>query len=276
MGYARPSMAKRQNPPTPPTEASGSNESRRRSFDLLWGSGARPSRGPKPALSVAAVIRAAIKIADTESLSTLTMTRVATELDVTTMALYRYVPGKDELVDLMIDSAMGQPPQPGGQDWRTEIAQWARASLGMFHVRPWLLESVMRRAPIGPNWLAWLNAALRALSDSGLAPGEMIPAVLLIDGHVRSAAQVDLGTTATALWAENFFRALQMTGGDPRYAALAHVASTGGFGPSAQTPFEFGLQRLLDGIESWVRARSPKSSRTTPASPNRSPARKRR
>ena len=59
------------------------------SFGLLWGPTERPRRGPKPGLSLEAIVEAAIQIADTEGLVALTMSRVATQLGVTTMALYR-------------------------------------------------------------------------------------------------------------------------------------------------------------------------------------------
>jgi AcrR family transcriptional regulator len=256
------SMAKRPRTPRPVKNKNNSGKHREQSFNLMWGLRERPSRGPKPELSLDAIIRAAIGIVDTESLSALTMNRVATELDVTTMALYRHVPGKDELIDLMIDVALGTPPDPGGRDWRTEIVGWARASLGLFQARPWLLESVMRRAPIGPNWVAWLDAALQALSDSGLTAREMVPTVLLIDGHVRSAAQISLGATGTGEWAENFGRMLQRVSVDPRYAALASVAGGGGFAQSGQSSFEFGLQRILDGVESFMRTPASRRSRS--------------
>jgi AcrR family transcriptional regulator len=226
-----------------------------RSFDLLWGGRERPSRGPKPELSLDAVVQGAMRVADAQGLEALSMARVAAALGVTTMALYRYVPAKTQLVDLMIDSALGAPPAPEGRDWRSEISLWAGASLARLHARPWLLESVMRRAPIGPNWLAWLNAALRALSESGLAESEMMAAVMLIDGHVRATAQLSLGPAATQRWPWDFRRALDMTRSDPRYAALARVADAGGFSAPAEDPFEFGLQRLLDGIEAHVRKR---------------------
>jgi AcrR family transcriptional regulator len=228
---------------------------RRSSFELLWGSRDKGSRGPKPALSLDAVIRAAIEVVDAEGLAALTMARVAADLDVTTMALYRYLPGKNELMELMSDSAMGLPPDKGGGEWRFEVARWARASLAMFLEQPWLLEMIARRTTVGPNWLAWLNAALDALSDSGLPAKEMIPAVLLIDSHVRSTAQLRTGAPATPQWAENFGRVLQSVHGNARYATLTRLVMSEGFGAPGEDgpiPFEFGLQRILDGIESFV------------------------
>lgn len=55
-------------------------------------------------------MRAAIQAVDAEALGALTMTRVATHLDVTTMALYRHVPGKNEHIELISDRAFGLPP----------------------------------------------------------------------------------------------------------------------------------------------------------------------
>ena len=74
-----------------------------RSVELLWGQPERPNRGPKPGLSVERIVRVAIEIADAEGLPAVSMQRVASEFGFTTMSLYRYVPGKNELIDLMIE-----------------------------------------------------------------------------------------------------------------------------------------------------------------------------
>lgn len=239
---------KRSRPAPAARESSGGGEENR-SLALLWGARERPPRGPKPTLSLDAVVSAAIDVIDAEGLSALTMTRVAERLDVTTMAIYRYVPGKNELIDLATDAALGPPPTPGDGSWRIEIARWARASLARLEERPWRLESGQHRVPIGPNWLGWLDAALGALAESGLAPTEMINAVMLVDGHVRATAQLSAGAATTQRWAQDFRRVLESALGDARYPALTRVAEEGGFSrPADETPFDFGLERLLDGI----------------------------
>ena len=225
---------------------------RKRSFDLLWGAPGRPARGPRPELSLDAIVAAAIEVADREGLGALSMARVAASLGASTMALYRYIPGKAELIDLMIDSALGPAPSPVGGDWRAEVAHWATLSLGLFLKRPWLLEAIMRFAPIGPNWLAWFDAALGALSPSGLSPQEIVSAMLMIDGHVRSSAQVMVGVTSTEAWGRNFGEVLTLALSDPRYARLAGLAQAGGFDPGGEAPFDFGLRRIFEGIEAHV------------------------
>ena len=77
----------------------------------------------------------------------------------------------------------------------------------------------------------------------------MINAVMLVDGHVRATAQLSAGAAATQRWAQDFGRVLESALGDARYPGLTRVAEAGGFSrPADETPFEFGLERLLDGI----------------------------
>lgn len=90
---------------------------------LLWGARPQPTRGPKPALSLERIAQAAVQVADADGLAAVSMQRVATELGVTKMALYRYVPGKAELIALMVDTAAGQPPllDRGAGGWRAQL-----------------------------------------------------------------------------------------------------------------------------------------------------------
>jgi AcrR family transcriptional regulator len=233
---------------------------------LLWGGLVRPSRGPKPALTLDAVVDAAIAVADRHGLPALTMHRVAAALDVSTMALYRHVPGKEELIDVMVDRALGPAPRPDASDWRAGIVQWARASLAVLQRHPWLLESIVARVAIGPAWLGWIETALKTLAPLGLTAREQIAVVVLVDGHVRAVAQTSLGATASPEWAASFNEVLQQIRGDGRYAALAGAAASGGFGAPAKgepSAFEFGLQRILDGVEAFSRGRSRTRRRST-------------
>lgn len=244
-----------------------------RSIELLWGAGERPGRGPKPGLSVDRVVRAAIEIADTEGLAALSMRRVAESLGFTTMSLYRYVPGKAELVDLMLDTVVGKPSaaRPAAADWRVELAQWARAHLAIFHRHPWALQVVVASPPMGPNNLAWFEAGLRALSATTLTEVEMIYAVLLVNNYVRGAAQVAVGPAQaekytginTQEWGDVYGRFLEQVVDASRYPTLARLVSSGAFAaPDEQSEqasdedFEFGLDRVLDGIEALVRSRA--------------------
>ncbi|GFJ93720.1 TetR/AcrR family transcriptional regulator [Phytohabitans rumicis] len=98
-------------------------EQLRRTIDLLWGEWARPARGPKPSLTLDRIVDAAIALADREGIDALSMRRVAAELGAGTMSLYRHVPGKAELLALMLDKVSDpgrRPPAwqvPAGEPW---------------------------------------------------------------------------------------------------------------------------------------------------------------
>src|SRR5712691_3973914 len=99
-----------------------------RSLELLWGTRERPSRGPKPGLTLEKIVRAAIEVADAEGLAALSMRRVADQLGFTTMALYRHVPGKADLLDVMLDTVAGErtPLDDVAGGWRAKLESAAR------------------------------------------------------------------------------------------------------------------------------------------------------
>src|SRR6185369_13421325 len=89
---------------------------------LAWGLKERPGKGPRPGLSLDRIVAAGVKVAAAEGLGAVSMSRVASELGAATMSLYRYVPAKHELLDLMVDAAMGAPPEPDpALGWRAGL-----------------------------------------------------------------------------------------------------------------------------------------------------------
>jgi hypothetical protein len=128
----------------------------------------------------------------------------------------------------------------------------------VLHRHPWLLESTTRRVPIGPKWMGWLESALQALARQDLTAKEMMAVVILVDGHVRATAQTSLGITGEDQWAAQFRHVLELTADDARFPALRRVVTRGGFAGSRdpRKQFEFGLQRVLDGVEVFVRTRA--------------------
>ena len=91
-------------------------------------------------------------IADAEGLDALSMRRVAADLGVAPMSLYRHVPGKDELVALMVERALGEPPAcRTGQDWRDALAGLGPAAAATDTCRhPWCAPGDRRAAPGRP------------------------------------------------------------------------------------------------------------------------------
>jgi AcrR family transcriptional regulator len=102
-------------------------------------------------------VAAAIAVADTDGLAGLSMRAVAERLGVTAMALYTYVPGKDELVDLMYDGAHAELPARYdlGQGWRAAVTSWATHLVGFYVRHPWTLQVSFARPVLGPTSRPW-------------------------------------------------------------------------------------------------------------------------
>jgi AcrR family transcriptional regulator len=220
--------------------------------ELLWGRQQAPSRGPKPAVTLADIAEAAIRIADAEGLDAVSMQRVAGELPVTKMALYRYVPGKTELVAVMSDLAIGAPPEYDDLPWRPALKTWALDLYAAFAKHPWLLQSTIGRRLLGPNELAWTECGIKALSDSGLSGGEQFDSILVLVSHVRNLAQQTITTGVTEDDITQALAEILSTEADRFPSLVAAMQSTAG---GENQGLEFGLDRILDGLELLINAR---------------------
>ncbi|MEU9034056.1 TetR/AcrR family transcriptional regulator [Streptomyces sp. NPDC048352] len=233
----------------------GSQGGAKASFALLWGEQGQPSRGPKPSLTADRIAGAAIRIADEEGLDAVSLARIAKEFDVTAMALYRYVPGKAELVDLMVDLAIGPPVPvadiPGG--WRPQLTEWARQCSAVYRRHPWILAATgMRRQIMGPHQLGWLDTALAALAGTGLSAAQRHETFLLLVGHIRNIAQqtADHDEAESEEWARLTADVVKRHA--DRFPALTSAVAEGAFVPRGGDPLDFGLQRILDGVASLL------------------------
>jgi AcrR family transcriptional regulator len=224
-------------------------------FDLLWTNGRGLKRGPKPKLTREAVVDAAIALADREGLGAVTMQRLAGALNSKPMTLYRHVPSKDVMVELMWDAAFGTPPAAQGGDWREGLSAWAAESFATLERHPWMIELVGSIRSVGPVWTAWLETGLAAMRDLPLSAGEKLSVLTLIDCHLRSAAILRFGVKASPEWAENFGRMLERVSDDDGFPALGRLVQGGDLsrpGMSMDEMFDFGLDRILDGIAAFA------------------------
>lgn len=242
---------------------------------LLWDGPVRPSRGPKPSLSREEFIRAAIAIADADGLGAVTMQGVSAPLGCTPMAIYRYFPNKDALIDAIVDAAMGTPPARTGprKPWRAEVREWAYAKRAMLTSRPWLAELPFVAAPHGPNWLSWHEAFLQAIAECGLSPEDMMDMLSVVDGYVRGNSDTAISLARARArgisfeeWAAAVGRDLARAIGDDRYPMLSAIlgSASGGLEQGGSLPakagrprtieecFDFGLERVLDGMEKYI------------------------
>jgi len=228
--------------------------------NLTWERKPPPTRGPQPALTTTQIARIAIQVADAEGLEAVTMQRVAREVGVTTMALYRYFPGKADLLDLMIDSVsdsatnFGRPSAP----WTTRLKRWATRCRAIYRDHPWFLQATSaRRSVMGPNELSWMEAALDILAESGLAPRDRHPAFLAIIGHVRGDAtfqQIRKYNESPETWVRDLVRALKSQ--PHRFPSSLAALDSGAFSKGSARAFDFGLDCILEGIRARVAQRT--------------------
>ena len=257
--------------PSPGMDAEGL----KKRSELLWDDQLRPSRGPRPTLSRADVVQAAISIAAAEGLAALTMHAVAKRLGFTTMALYRYFPNKDALIDASVDAGMGSPPAREGprEGWRQEVKHWAYAKRAMLTSQPWLAELPFVAAPHGPNWLSWHEAFLRTIADTGLSPEDMMDVLSVVHGYVSGSCDTAISLARARSrgismeeWAQAVSADLCRAINDPRYPIMSAILTSASGGISAGSPlparagrprtmdesFDFGLERVLDGIQDYM------------------------
>jgi AcrR family transcriptional regulator len=206
-----------------------------------------------------AIAEIGIEIADADGLGAVTMERVAAALGFSKMALYRYVPGKVELIALMTDTALGEPPRlwrvRGG--WRPKLVAWCRRIFERFMEHPWALETTTGARIMGPNELGWLEQAVGALSDTGLDGSEMLDLTVTLVGQARSIAQQTVGTAdAHPEQAIHIAISTLLRGREGRFPALSVLFASDIAPESQDQALDFGLHRILDGVELLIAARA--------------------
>lgn len=226
---------------------------------------AEPSRPAKrrelreAELSRERIVCAAVGIADAEGLGSLSMRRIASGLDVATMALYRHIATKDELVLEMADAVLGELGLPAvpPQGWRAQLELMAGLQWALFRRHPWLAQalSVTRPQPL-PNLLAQADWAIRALDGHGLATSTVLYAHITLFNYVRATAlnfEWDADEDGRdEEWLREHEPALTALIAGGRHPSLATAVTRGDFDPDVDQLFGFGLHRLLDGFAALI------------------------
>jgi AcrR family transcriptional regulator len=210
-------------------------------LDVLWGRRPVGQRGPKPGLSVDAIVETAIRIGDTEGLDAVSMARVASELGFTPMSLYRYVTSKDELLQLMWNaSAIGADKLVlKGRGWRAKLRMWATVQREMIDRHPWITQMPMAAPPLAPNSLTFVERGLESLDNTGLSDADKMRVIGLLSSYTLSEARM----------AHDAARAARATSGAPAGKASAGKTSGAGKAAAARTQpwsFEALLRELVD------------------------------
>jgi AcrR family transcriptional regulator len=244
----------------------------RRTIDLLWfPESGEKRRGRRQGLSVPRVVETGTALADAEGLDAVTMRRVAQELGVVPMTLYTYVPDKATLLELMLDRlylAMPRVELPE-KPWRERLAAVAEENRALYAEHPWAATLPASRPPLGPGLMAKYEHELRAFAGCGLDDVETDAALTYLIGFVQASARAEAETRAEAersgagdieWWQERgpVFELVFDQHAYPtatRVGAAAGAANGAAFNPAHA--YEFGLQRVLDGLGVLIAGKQP-------------------
>lgn len=242
-----------------------------RTMALLWEGPPAPRRGPRQRLGLPRIVDTAIAEADCGG-PALSMRALAHALGIGTASLYTYVPGKAELLELMVDRVAATQPLPAADGgWRRGLHDLATADLAACRAHPWLLQVATARTVFGPNVLTRYDAALALLDGQGLPAVDVVGCVAAVESYTRGAASavveaeqapVRTGSSDDEWWERRApLLDEQMNGRFPRLAALDEA---GAFAVSdaalpytlqrALDRFAFGLDLVLDAVGARIAA----------------------
>lgn len=227
----------------------------------LSGQSTASSRGPKPSLSTEGIALAAIKIADAEGLGAVSMQRVASAFGFTNMALYRYIPDKDALIGMMLETSLGDAPGLTGAaaGWRAKLTEWTRAISDRIRRHPWALDVLNQMRVPGPRELSWMEAGLAAFEGTSLSGQESLDVLGVLIAHIRIvkqySAKARTNNGGTGEWNKGL--ATVVSARPDLYPRLAESLRPHSVETLDGNRLAFGIERMLDGIELLISSRTP-------------------
>ncbi|GIN72751.1 TetR family transcriptional regulator [Bacillus sp. J14TS2] len=246
-----------------------------RGVALSWGLGKQPKRGPKRELSIEQIVEAAMAIADKEGLLAVSMNRVATSLGFTSMSLYRYIPSKDDLLLLMQDAACDIPNSLKKKDidWRKNLRNFFHAIVGVYIKHPWFGDIPISGVPNTPNNLKAVDWALGGLRNLPLNDHEKMAIILLISNYARGCGMIQrdmtqaiqAGASPSTLSGQEYSSALKQLVTSEHFPNLQPIIASGVYtdenneNNNVGNDLDFGLERILDGIEHYLQLKGEKS-----------------
>lgn len=209
------------------------------------------------------IAAAAVHIADTDGLEGVSMRRLADALGVATMALYRHVGGKDDVLGLMLNLAYGEIDLPNGRGtWRDVLNRlaWELRALHLRH--PWAgqVQSITASG-FAPNVVLVNECALAALDGLGMDAGSLMTAfatlMAFVEGMTADQAAMRSYLRRRGFESEADFMQAYPDSFAPyvrwiysqadRYPTVIRLMSSG-YSEDYERTFEAGLDCVLDGL----------------------------
>jgi len=229
---------------------------------LIWTRPERPRR-ERPLLSREQIIRVALALADAEGIDAISFRRIAAQLDVSAMALYRYVERKEDVLDLMIDTVYGEvpvSPQQDPRDWRSHLQEIAVQKRAMMLRHPWLVSLMGHRAVLGPNALKQNDYLLGVMSQPGFDMTTSVSLLTMFNAYIVGFALGEIGEAEAQRRTGQSKQEWQQQVGpyvqeqviaSGRYPNLARSIVEGEERPPDEV-FLFGLTRLLEAMAAYA------------------------
>ncbi|WP_353948279.1 TetR/AcrR family transcriptional regulator [Sporolactobacillus sp. Y61] len=243
---------------------------------LSWGLVKPSRRGPKRELSIEQIVDAAIVIADEQGLQAVSMNRVASSLGFSTMSLYRYFQSKDDLILLMQDAAARDIPatsKEAGDDWRENMRAFVYANLEIYTAHLWFLETPIYSVPMTPNSLKFVDWALGGMRMLPINNAEKMSFILLLSSYARACGIIKrdmiranhAGTDTDTFSGKGYAKNLAKLVTPEHFPYLHSVVASGVYTDEMEyenddvsdigNDFDFGLERILDGIDHYLTLR---------------------
>jgi AcrR family transcriptional regulator len=234
-----------------------------------------PGTGRREPLSRERVLRAAVSLADEAGIDAVSMRKLAQELGVVPMALYKHVANKDQLLDGMVDLVIDEfEPSDPGLGWQDAVRQRVlSARRAVLRHAPWARQAIESRTSRTPTVLGYMDSMAGTFLAGGFSAD--------LTHHVMHA----LGNRIWGFTPELFDEApdadapppdpaaqqamaAEFAERFPNILAIATAATEGdlsrvGEGCDEQFEFEFALDLLLDGFERLRRDGWSSRRRTT-------------
>ena len=166
----------------------------------VWNRPDRGARGPRPEHSRAEMAAAAISLADSGGLPAVSMRAVAGALGTAAGSLYRYLSSRDELLDLMVDAALGELrlDRDSTDDWLDDLVALADDQLELYRRHPWLLEAGLRGGQFGPKATDYFECCLRLMAPVERGAAAKLEATAMITGVVSLFAAAPAAQAAAS------------------------------------------------------------------------------
>jgi AcrR family transcriptional regulator len=217
------------------------------------------ARRARPPLSRERVLLAGVAFADANGIASLSMRNLGEALGVEAMSLYNHVANKDQLLDGMVDLVFGEIDLPtGGADWKAAMRERAESACQALRRHPWAIALMSTRTSPGPATPRHHDAVIGSLRAADFSIEMAAHAFSALDSYIYGFAlqeatlplgdteqeTVEVAQTMMAhVPADQFPHLTEFT--------VEHVLQPGyDYG----TEFAFGLDLILDGLETKVRA----------------------